>query len=194
MTFYDPTRPAPNRSESVTSADKPTERQLEAVLADKTENGEISELTVVAEGEERVTWFIWILIACSSISGLLFGTHSSWASALSFSKIDGLVVGYDTGVISGALVTINGDLGPAELATGQKVCFFFTSCCLLHQVGYGSSLDDCPALLVGTESVKPARYSCSLTVPVKSVSDDLSCEQDMTSSLEIALLSHSAKS
>lgn len=36
-----------------------------------------------------------------------------------------LIAGYDTGVISGALVTINGDLGPAELSTGQKVCFFF---------------------------------------------------------------------
>lgn len=80
MTYYDPTRPAPPRSESITSSDKPTERQLEAALADKTENGEISELTVVAEGEERVTWFIWILIACSSISGLLFGAYSSWFS------------------------------------------------------------------------------------------------------------------
>lgn len=29
--------------------------------------------------------------------------------------------GYDTGVISGALVTIGGDLGPAELSSGQKV-------------------------------------------------------------------------
>jgi MFS transporter, SP family, solute carrier family 2 (myo-inositol transporter), member 13 len=29
--------------------------------------------------------------------------------------------GYDTGVISGALVTIGSDLGPAELSNGQKV-------------------------------------------------------------------------
>ena len=29
--------------------------------------------------------------------------------------------GYDTGVISGALVTIGGDLGPAELSSGKKV-------------------------------------------------------------------------
>ena len=29
-------------------------------------------------------------------------------------------IGYDTGVISGALVTINSDLGPAELSSGQK--------------------------------------------------------------------------
>ncbi|OSD01082.1 general substrate transporter [Trametes coccinea BRFM310] len=63
-------------------------------------SGEISETLVVAEGEERTTWFVWLLVACASISGLLFG--------------------YDTGVISGALVTIGGDLGPAELSSGQK--------------------------------------------------------------------------
>ena len=40
--------------------------------------------------------------------------------------------GYDTGVISGALVTIGSDLGPAELSNGQKVSiilpggFYFT--------------------------------------------------------------------
>lgn len=33
----------------------------------------INELAVVAEGEERVTWFVWALVACSTISGLLFG-------------------------------------------------------------------------------------------------------------------------
>lgn len=31
------------------------------------------------------------------------------------------VVGYDTGVISGALVTIGSDLGPQNLTNGQKV-------------------------------------------------------------------------
>ncbi|CCM01999.1 uncharacterized protein FIBRA_04073 [Fibroporia radiculosa] len=63
-------------------------------------NGEISELAVIVEGEERTTWFVWLLVCCTSISGLLFG--------------------YDTGVISGALVTISSDLGPAELSSGQK--------------------------------------------------------------------------
>ncbi|PIL29118.1 MFS general substrate transporter [Ganoderma sinense ZZ0214-1] len=61
---------------------------------------EISEARVVAEGVERTTMFVWLLVSCVSISGLLFG--------------------YDTGVISGALVTIGGDLGPAELSSGQK--------------------------------------------------------------------------
>lgn len=37
--------------------------------------GEISELAVVAEGEERTTWFIWMLVGCCCISGLLFGEY-----------------------------------------------------------------------------------------------------------------------
>ncbi|KAI9464133.1 general substrate transporter [Lactarius psammicola] len=61
---------------------------------------EISELVVVAEGEERTTWFVWLLVFCSSISGLLFG--------------------YDTGVVSGALVSIGSDLGPESLSDLQK--------------------------------------------------------------------------
>ena len=35
------------------------------------------------------------------------------------------ITGYDTGVISGALVTIGSDLGPIELSNGQKVSTFF---------------------------------------------------------------------
>ncbi|KAG0697657.1 general substrate transporter [Suillus ampliporus] len=62
--------------------------------------GDGSQYAVVAEVEERTTWFVWLLVACCTISGLLFG--------------------YDTGVISGTLVTIKGDLGPAQLSDGQK--------------------------------------------------------------------------
>lgn len=45
---------------------------LEDVIRDIA-TGEINELAVVAEGEERTTWFVWILVLCSTISGLLFG-------------------------------------------------------------------------------------------------------------------------
>ena len=37
---------------------------------------ELAELTVVAEGEERPTFFVWLLVLCCGISGLLFGQPS----------------------------------------------------------------------------------------------------------------------
>lgn len=36
-------------------------------------------------------------------------------------QADVFILGYDTGVISGALVSIGSDLGPEQLANGQKV-------------------------------------------------------------------------
>ncbi|KAM5532982.1 hypothetical protein V8D89_013324 [Ganoderma adspersum] len=72
----------------------------DAQLVENIENVPPHEEVVIAEGEERTTMFVWLLVFCTSISGLLFG--------------------YDTGVVSGALVTIGGDLGPAELSAGQK--------------------------------------------------------------------------
>lgn len=72
MTSYEPSTKMPPHT-STFNSDKASDNQLEAALAEQTNAGEISELTVVAEGEESVTWFIWMLIACSSVSGLLFG-------------------------------------------------------------------------------------------------------------------------
>ncbi|EIW79528.1 sugar transporter [Coniophora puteana RWD-64-598 SS2] len=84
---------------SANAASKDPDAAFQDVLA-HTQAGEISEAAVVAEGAEHTTWFVIGVVACCSISGLLFG--------------------YDTGVISGALVSIGGDLGPAELSDGQK--------------------------------------------------------------------------
>lgn len=40
------------------------------------DSGEINELAVVAEGEEKTSWFVWTLVTCAAVSGLLFGALS----------------------------------------------------------------------------------------------------------------------
>lgn len=47
---------------------------LGEIIADL-KGGEINEFAVIIEGEEKTTWFVWILVACASISGLLFGVY-----------------------------------------------------------------------------------------------------------------------
>ena len=49
-------------------------------ITKKVAAGEISELVVVAEVEESTTWFVWLLVFCSSISGLLFGQSHLFCS------------------------------------------------------------------------------------------------------------------
>ncbi|KAK4687878.1 MFS transporter, SP family, solute carrier family 2 (myo-inositol transporter), member 13, partial [Tremellales sp. Uapishka_1] len=63
----------------------------EARQSRKTPLREIDEAVIVAEGEDTVTMFVWVLVCSAAISGLLFG--------------------YDTGVISGTLVIVGSDLG-----------------------------------------------------------------------------------
>ena len=107
------------RSDASSNKERESNHVLESPI------NELAELTVVAEGEERTTFFVWLLVLCCGISGLLFGEE---LSNQFLDCIDKFCVGYDTGVISGALVTIGSDLGPAELSNLQKVR---SSLCLL---------------------------------------------------------------
>lgn len=57
-----------------------THPNLQDIVLDA-DTGEINELAVVAEGEERTTFFVWLLVSCSTISGLLFGMWGSiWST------------------------------------------------------------------------------------------------------------------
>ena len=48
--------------------------------------GDLSELTVVDEGEDRTTIFVWILVFCCGFSGLLFGAFTLSSSMKTGSK------------------------------------------------------------------------------------------------------------
>ena len=86
------------------------------------EMGEISEFAVTFEGEERTTWFVWLLVLLRHFGFALWSEGILEACACSLMAF--MLLGYDTGVISGALVAINGDLGPAVLSDGDRVCLF----------------------------------------------------------------------
>ena len=63
--------------------------QIEYKEEESTGHGhaEISEMTVIAEGEERTTWFVWLLVMCCSISGLLFGMIFGASISKHFSQV-----------------------------------------------------------------------------------------------------------
>ena len=52
----------------------------------KVEGNAESDSAAAADGEDRTNFFVWLLVACSSISGLLFGAFSIQFSVLSISS------------------------------------------------------------------------------------------------------------
>ena len=81
-----PTHDKLNGGEDNNSVSDAGDDSLKHIMLD-IDSGEINELAVVAEGEERTTWFVWILVMCSTISGLLFGSsviRLRWDQLLNF--------------------------------------------------------------------------------------------------------------
>ena len=67
-------------STTMSSSEKHTVVQTDELSPDLSnvihdiDSGEINELAVVAEGEEKTSWFVWMLVLSATVSGLLFGT------------------------------------------------------------------------------------------------------------------------
>ena len=57
-----------------------TDRGAFEEIAQRAAIGEISEYAVTIEGEEQTTWFVWLLVCCCTISGLLFGQFKASSS------------------------------------------------------------------------------------------------------------------
>jgi len=59
----------------------------------------LSGFQILAEGDERVSWLLWLVVACASLSGMLYG--------------------YDSAVISGVFSYVGDALGPVQLSQQQ---------------------------------------------------------------------------
>lgn len=93
-----------NTDEKHTAHDDSSDRRVFEGIAQCPTIGEISEYAIMIEGEEQMTWFVWLLACCCTISGLLFGqfkASSFWRRVL---------MGCHTFRLR-ALVTTKGDLG-----------------------------------------------------------------------------------
>ncbi|KAI5478831.1 general substrate transporter [Pseudohyphozyma bogoriensis] len=88
------------RADSYSSSAKAEQTMIETSKQPMELISEFDESVVIAEGEEKVNAYTWYLLGVGALSGLLFG--------------------YDTGVISAALVNIGTDIGGKALTSVQK--------------------------------------------------------------------------
>ncbi|KAK4705429.1 hypothetical protein P7C70_g784, partial [Phenoliferia sp. Uapishka_3] len=89
-----------NSFSSTEKDDKGDQQQIERVPQNLEGISEFDESVVIAEGEEHINAYTYYLLGVGALSGLLFG--------------------YDTGVISAALVNIGTDIGGKVLTSVEK--------------------------------------------------------------------------
>jgi SP family myo-inositol transporter-like MFS transporter 13 len=91
---------------------------LDSYLPPELISHDLSGFNILAEGDEQISSFIWLLVCCTSIAPLLYGMQLPFVVSLCPTMLSG----FDTGVIAGAVFNINGDLGPDYLSYTQRVC------------------------------------------------------------------------